>query len=121
MSQLSMRGMVDYRFKSVTGTRKYFSVPGSYVNGIWVDGTPQTQDYDINVQNVTLRELDFPLTGGERIVDLRKIYVNSGDTSTFDETDEWEFSGQRWKVMGMDNRPWRNYCKILVNRVDPQS
>lgn len=117
---LSMLGMVDHTFKSITGTRHFYVTQSGYVDGIWTPGTESTQDYDINVQNVTLRELDFPLEAGQRIVDLRKIYVNSGDTSAFDETDYWTFSGQTWKVMGMDNRPWRNYCKILVNRVDPQ-
>ena len=29
-----------------------------------------------------------------------------------------QFLNQQWKTIMLDNRPWRNYCKVVVERID---
>lgn len=113
---LSMEGHIDSVFVSVPAVRTASS--GAFVDGIfdpdlWI-ATPHT----VNIQPVTDRELDFLQQGGERIVDARRIYVNSGDLQSIDHTGTWAFLGQQWKAHKCDNRYWRNYVKVIVSRID---
>lgn len=116
---LNMTGHIDAVFKSVDAT--FTSIDGSYVDGIWtpVIAAPVT-GYRVNIQPLSEREIDFLERGGERIVDPRRIYVNNGDLNLITLDGEWFFLGQRWKVIKTDNRPWRNYCKVIVSRFDDQ-
>ncbi|MCW6550330.1 hypothetical protein NFB56_15935 [Yersinia ruckeri] len=116
---LSMAGHVDAVFKSVTAVRTSTS-EGSYVDGIWVPGTSLTESFVANVQPATDREIDFLTQGGERVVDVRRVYINRGSMQNIDQTGDWEFLGQKWKTVKCDNRYWRNYCKLLVTRYDEQ-
>lgn len=116
---LSMLGQVDSVFVSVPATRT--TSPGSYVDGIWTPGTGATTAHTVNIQPATDREIDFIQRGGERIVDLRRIYINDGDMQLIDQTGTWTFLGQQWKAVKCDNRYWREYCKVLVNRIDDQT
>lgn len=115
---LNMRGHIDAVFKSVPATHvgKY----GEYINGIWTDVTLAPVPFLVNIQPLTDKELDFLRQGGERIIDGRKIYVNSGDLESIQLDGEWVFLGQRWKVIRTDNRPWRTYCRVIVDRIDNQ-
>jgi hypothetical protein len=115
---LSMRDHIDAVFVSVPATRTV--TPVTLVDGIWIPGTPTTETYVVNIQPVSERELDFLQQGGERIVDPRRIYINDGNMRLIDETGEWEFIGQRWKAHRCDNRYWRDYCKVIVSRIDDQ-
>ncbi|MGF6394286.1 hypothetical protein [Pseudomonas plecoglossicida] len=115
---LSMQGHIDGVFVSVPATRT--SSAGQYVNGLWVPGVAVTSPYVVNIQPATDREVDFIRQGGERIVDARRIYVNEGDMQLIDQTGIWEFLGQQWKAVKVDNRYWRNYCKVIVSRIDDQ-
>ncbi len=119
MSVLNMAGGIDGVFQSVPATRTTNST-GSYVDGIWVPGVPVTTDFIVNIQPVSQQELDFLTQGGERVLDLRRVYVNDGPLDGIDETGIWEFLGKRWKAIRVDNRPWRNYCKCIVSREDVQ-
>lgn len=116
---LSMSGHIDAVFKSVDAV--FVPKGGTYVNGIWtpVLGEPVT-GYQVNVQPLSERELDFLQRGGERILDPRRIYVNNGDLEAITLDGTWLFLGQGWKVVETDNRPWRNYCKVIVDRLDDQ-
>lgn len=115
---LDMRGHIDGVFKSVDATLT--PKGGSYVDGLWVPlpGTPAT--FTVNVQPLSEREKDFLERGGERILDGRRIYVNSGDLESITLEGDWTFLGQKWKAVKTDNRPWRNYCKVIVSRYDQQ-
>ncbi len=115
---LDMRGHVDEVFKSTDAT--LMPKGGSYVNGVWTPspGTPVT--FTANVQPLSEREKDFLERGGERIVDGRRIYINSGDLTLITLEGDWTFFGQKWKAVKTDNRPWRNYCKVIVSRYDQQ-
>ena len=116
---LDMSGTVDDTFQSIPATRTSFSA-GGYVNGIWVDGASITESHKVNIQSASDREIDSISQGGERVHDMRRIYVNDGDLYRINAADIWTFDGQTWKTVGIDNRPWRNYCKIFVVRLDVQ-
>lgn len=119
MSVLNMQGGIDSTFESVPATRTTNNI-GAYVEGIWTPGVQITTPYSVNIQQVSQQELDFLTQGGERVLDLRRIYINDGDIEIIDETGIWEFIGAKWKSVSIDNRPWRNYCKVIVSREDIQ-
>lgn len=116
---LDMKDFVDAVFVSVPATRTAMT-GGGYVDGIFVPGSTTTEPYVVNIQPVSERELDFLQQGGERIVDARRIYVNAGNMQLIDQTGTWAFIGQTWKAHKCDNRYWRNYCKVIVSRIDDQ-
>lgn len=116
---LDMGGMVDAVFQSVPATRTVVT-PGTYVNGIAVPGSIMNTSYTVNIQSASDREIDFLSEGGERVLDMRRVYVNDGDIQPIDNSGEWVFLGQRWKPLRCDNRYWRNYCKLIVVRLDVQ-
>lgn len=115
---LSMLGHVDSVFVSVPATRT--TAVGAWVEGIWTPGVSVTSAYTVNIQPATDREVDFIRQAGERVVDVRRIYINDGDMQLIDQTGTWEFLGQQWKAVKCDNRYWREYCKVLVTRIDDQ-
>lgn len=115
---LSMGGHIDATFKSVTAY--HIAKGGEYVDGVWVPASDTPVPFVANVQPLSDRELNFLQQGGERIIDPRKVYVNSGDLESIKLGDDWEFLGQRYKTIRLDNRPWRNYCKVIVDRYDDQ-
>jgi len=117
---LSMEGHIDDVFVSVAASRTV-SVDGQWVEGIWVPGATETKPYIVNIQQASDREIDFIRQGGERITDVRRIYINQGEMQLIDQTGTWEFLGQQWKATKCDNRYWRNYCKVIVMRIDDQS
>lgn len=116
---LDMRGHVDSVFKSVTAVHKTTG-NGDYVNGIWQSSGSITQTFIANLQPASDREIDFLIQAGERVIDVRRVYINSGDLSVIDQNGDWEFLNQRWKTVKCDNRPWRNYCKLIVSLYDEQ-
>lgn len=116
---LSMEGHIDDVFVSVEASRTVTG--GGWVDGIWTPGSAVTTPYIVNIQPASDREVDFIRQGGERITDVRRIYINQGEMQLIDQTGTWEFLGQQWKAVKCDNRYWRNYCKVLVMRIDDQS
>lgn len=117
---LDMSGTVDDVFTSVPVTR-IATAPGGYVDGIYVSGGTTTTVHPLaTIQPVSERDIRTLDLGGERIEDMRKVYLNDGTTTNLTPADELQFLGQRWKQMQTDNRPWRNYCKCIVVRIDPQ-
>jgi len=116
---LSMFGHIDDVFESVPATRT--ATGGAYVDGIYVPNNGTPEPYVINTQPATDREIDFIRQGGERITEVRRIYINQGNMQLIDQTGLWSFLGQAWKAVAVDNRYWRNYCRVMVVRIDPQS
>jgi hypothetical protein len=117
---LNMQGHIDDVFVSVPATRTV-DVGGDWVEGIWTPGGPATTDYIVNIQPANDREIDFVQRAGERIFDVRRVYINEGDMQLVDQTGMWSFLSQQWKAVKCDNRWWRNYCKVIVTRIDDQS
>lgn len=118
---INMANHIDDVFRSTDATRTVET--GEYVGGIWIPGVPVVTTFRVNIQQVSLQELNFLTQGGERVLDLRRVYVNSGPMESIDETGIWEFLGLKWKTVSLDNRAsfGRQYCKIIVSRVDDQS
>lgn len=121
MSGLDMSGHIDDTFESATVTRSY-SVNGGRdpLTGLWVDGTTETSSHIATIQPASMREVDSLSQGGERLKDVRHLWINDGTTASVLEADLWEFLGQTWRCIGLDNRTWRNYCKVTVARLDVQ-
>ena len=119
MGVLSMAGHIDNTFQSVDATFTPVST-GYDDNGLPAPTSGTTTAFVVNVQPLNLRELDILSRGNVRIVDGRKIYVNDGDLTMIEDNGMWEFLGQRWKTIQSDNRPWHNYCHVVVSRFDPQ-
>ena len=117
---LDMQGHIDDVFESFQAVR-YSKTGGSRdADGVWVPGSETTSNHSVTAQPVSDREFNALSNGNERIQDTRKIYVNDGVDASIQEADEWEFLGQRWRCLSLDNRPWRNYCKAVVTRLDVQ-
>ena len=125
MTSFNMFGFVDSVFRSISATRTSYSGGALDVNGIWQPGTPTITQHTINLQPLSMKEISFIDLGGERQHDLRKIYVNDGDLYSISESDTWAFElsqgvNGNYKTIQLDNRPWHNYCKIIVSRFDDQ-
>ena len=116
---LDMTGCVDGTFQSTPATRTS-KAGGSYVDGRWVEGTPTQTSHVVTLQGASQREIDFILNAGERVVDVRKVYINDNSDYSYHEADTWVFDGVDgiFKVISMDNRPWRTYIKLMVSRLD---
>jgi hypothetical protein len=116
---LDMAGHIDSTFESVSATRTSYT-GGGYVDGKWVEGSSVDTPHAVNIQPLSDKERRTLQEAGERVVDARKVYVNDGDLYSISEADTWALSGidGEFKAVSMDNRPWRNYCKIVVSRKD---
>ena len=119
---LDMLGHVSGDFVSLIATRT--PKGGAYIEGVWQssDGTPTS--HAINLQPLNDRE-SKNYVQGRRLEDYRKAYINDGELFGLQPSDIWEFDPgegiQKFKVVSMDNRPWRNYCKLILVRLDDQS
>jgi len=119
---LDMEGHIDDVFESAMVTR-LFELDGyrDPLTGRWVDGTTSTTPHVATIQPASMREVDSLSQGGERLKDVRNMWINDGTATIVLEADKWEFEGQTWRCLALDNRPWRNYCKVTVSRLDVQS
>lgn len=125
MTSLDMFGFIDPVFRSIDATRTSFSGGAYDGDGIWQPGIPVISQHTITLQPLSMKEISFISLGGERQHDLRKIYVNDGNLYSISESDTWAFQisqgvNGNYKTISLDNRPWRNYCKIIVSRYDDQ-
>lgn len=117
---LDFANHIDDVFASPSVTVKAFTEGHRDEFGIWVPGTPIEETYTANIQPLRDRELDNLLRAGKRILDSRKIYINSGDLDKLKLSHDIEMLGQRWEIIDSDIRPWRTYAKIVVSRYDDQ-
>lgn len=121
---LNMYGHVNGDFRSIAANR-ISRTGGGYVDGLPVKGVESSSPHSVNIQPLTQREIDNLKTGGRRISDYRKIYINDGVLAEISEADDWSFDAngrgqERYETVSMDNRPWRNYCKVVVVLRDEQ-
>lgn len=120
---LDMAGHVDSVFRSVPATRTPYT--GTHdADGIFQRTAGAPVPHNVNIQPASDREIQSLAAGGERITDVRRIYVNDGLIAGITPADIWAFDEghgmQQWKCAAMDCRPWRNYCKLIVVRIDDQ-
>lgn len=117
---LDMGGHIDGVFRSQRVAVKAYTQGHRDAEGIWVPGTTVTAGYDANIQPLNDREIDNLMRAGVRVLDPRKLYINSGDLTKLELSHDVEFLGQRWRIVRSDIRPWRSYAKIIVSRYDEQ-
>jgi len=119
---LDMSGHISGTFQSTPASRTN-RTGGQYVDGQWVEGAPTVTAHVVNIQPATAREIDFLQSAGERVIDVRRVYVNDSTLYTFGEADTWTFDGVDgvFKTVSIDDRPWRTYTKLMVSRLDDGS
>ena len=125
---LNMRGHVSGPFVTHPGV-----VLNRYTSEI-IDFEPAltlsyTDSFDANVQPVGDVEIQFLQIGAERIDDFRVIHRNDGkgievstpgklaDILVFAETPDKPATW--WKSIATDYRPWHNFCRAVVAKLDP--
>lgn len=119
---LDLAGFIDGVFQSTPASRTS-KTGGQYTNGRWVSGTPTVTSHTVTLQPASTREIDFIQNAGERVTDVRRVYLNDNTVYTFDEADTWVFTGVDgvFKTVSIDDRPWRTYTKLMVSRIDDGS
>lgn len=120
---LDMAGHVDGEFVSLQAVR--IPQSGAYdANGNWQATAGQPASHSANVQPASDQEIQNARAVGERITDVRRLYLNDGITPSIAPSDLWQmdvgYGTKAWKTVALDNRPWRNYCKVIVVRLDDQ-
>lgn len=133
---LDMMGTIDPVMASdVSGGVKLLTYPaGGYTGpgGRWEDGgSPTERDLTlVTIQQVNEREAQYLTDAGGATIteDMRKVYINDGTVLSPNDEDgpdlipaqRLKFSDgtreREWKIVSVDNRPWRNYTKALVVR-----
>lgn len=125
---LNMRGHVSGPFITHPGV-----VLNRYTSEI-IDFEPAitlsyTDSFNANVQPVSDKEIEFLQIGAERINDVRVIHRNDGkgikvstagklaDILVFAETPDEPVTW--WKSIATDFRPWHNFCRAVVAKLDP--
>lgn len=115
---LDMFGTIDDTFQSVAATR-------TPITTLLVLGIPSVTEgnpiaHKVTLQPVSDKEIQFLGLGARRIGDLRKIYVNDGETQSIAPSDVWTLAGVdgKFRAIKIDNRPWRNYARIIISRED---
>ena len=125
---LNMRGHVSGPFVTHKGVilNRYSS---EIVDFEPVFGLTYTDSFNANVQPVSDKEIEFLQIGAERINDVRVIHRNDGkgievsvpgqlaDILVFAETPDKEPTW--WKSIATDYRPWHNFCRAVVAKLDP--
>ncbi|MGS1116019.1 hypothetical protein [Castellaniella sp. UC4442_H9] len=118
---LDMAGHIDRVFESASVAVKAYAEGNYDGDGLWVPGVAIDETYTANIQPLSEREIDNLMRAGVRLLDPRKIYINSGDLAKLIVGYDVEFAGALWKVIRSDIRPWRTYAKLVVSRYDNQA
>lgn len=128
---LDMMGTVDPTFHSEPTGGVTLVTPGSggYTGpgGTWEEAaSTETELTLVTIQQASMRTAQYLAeTGGTvKASDLRVVYLNDGTMLYPDEAGQFaqqlKFSDgtqeRTWRVREADNRPWRNYCKAIVER-----
>ena len=118
---LDMGGHIDDVFASPAVVVRAYTQGRRDEHGIWKPGLPIEESYTATAQPLSEREADNLMRAGVRLLDPRKVYINSGDLEKLVPVAEMEFLGQRWRIVRTDIRPWRTYAKVVVTRYDEQT
>lgn len=110
------------RIKPATGGG--YTGPG----GTWEAGLPVETMLDrVNIQPASLKTMEIlaSLGGTANAQDVRLVHINDGVNYLYPDDDGkfadlLEFSDglamRQWRVIQCDNRPWRSFCKAIVER-----
>lgn len=129
---LDMNGHIDSTFNSPVpgGVRIIRAGAGGYTGpgGRWENSPGETVELArVNIQPAKWKDMQMliGMGGTANPQDARVIHINDGvnylwpdDNGKF--ADLLEFSDglvmRQWRVMSCDNRPWRNFCRAVVER-----
>lgn len=129
---LDMKGHIDSTFGSPVpgGVRLIRASTGGYTGtgGRWEELPGETVELEfVNVQSAKWKDMQIlaGMGGTANPQDARVVHINDGvnylwpdDNGKF--ADLLEFSDglavRQWRVMSCDNRPWRNFCRAVVER-----
>lgn len=130
---LDMYGAIDADLESritggiflITPASGDYSGPG----GKWVETKVATEQElkFVNIQPLSLKKAEILSSQEGGVVnptDFRTVRINDGTQIYPDDDGKFaqslRFSDGRtvrtWRVRESDNRPWRNYCKVIVER-----
>ncbi len=108
---LDMFGMVDQAFG--TGVVTITPVSGEYVDGEYVaDSSVQSTQHRAVKQVASSEEMRALPQGGERYTDVARFFINDGSTHNVGSV-LVDQHGNTYRIFDADNRPERNYCKLL--------
>ncbi|PWC10664.1 hypothetical protein B4923_16215 [Brenneria roseae subsp. americana] len=129
---LDMHGHIDSTFNSpiAGGIRLIRAGAGGYTGpgGRWEQSEGETVELlRVNVQPAKWEDMQMliGMGGTANPQDARVVHINDGVNYLYPDdngkfADLLEFSdGQamrQWRVMSCDNRPWRNFCRAVVER-----
>lgn len=118
---INMMGHVSAPFITHTATLKR-------CDSVVVDFEPSLalvyqDEFAANIQPASDREIEFLQIGAERVNDVRVVHRNDGKGIVISEADKLAdligFDGSWWKSVNTDYRPWHNFCRATVVRLDP--
>lgn len=111
-------GFIDHSF--ATDKIKLLRVSGDYVDGIWTETRDEATEHRANVQPLNPKERLAIEEGGQRLLDARKIYISDGSAPEVLPSDRIVIEGieGEYEVVQSDIRKTRQYCKIIVSKVD---
>jgi hypothetical protein len=126
---LDMYNHIDYTLDSNQDVKLITPDAGGYTGpgGVWENGDYPTERmlYGVNIQPVSLKTAEFFAAGGTaNPQDFRAIHINDGTMLNPDDNGQFaqilEFTDgiavRKWRVRQADNRPWRNFCRAIVER-----
>ncbi|MBZ7262483.1 hypothetical protein FMK81_13300 [Klebsiella oxytoca] len=129
---LDMRGHVDTTFRSkIKGGIWLIRMDGGYTGpgGVWREAEIERVELKhVNVQSASDREIRLLVgEGGTAVLsDFRVVHINDGmhylepdESGEYrDQLEFWDGAVvRRWRVMDADNRPWRNFCRAVVELI----
>lgn len=130
---LSMQDHIDGTFNSpIPGGVKRIKPAsgGDYTGpgGTWQAGEPEVITLKrVNIQAADMKTLELLVSmgGTSNPKDVRIVHINDGENYLYPDDDGkfadlLEFSDglavRQWRVIDCDNRPWRSFCKAIVER-----
>lgn len=133
MPPLSMSDHIDGTFNSpIPGGVKRIKPAsgGGYTGpgGTWEAGAPEVITLKrVNIQAADMKTLELLVSmgGTSNPKDVRIVHINDGENYLYPDDDGkfadlLEFSDglavRQWRVIDCDNRPWRSFCKAIVER-----
>ncbi|MGJ8524173.1 hypothetical protein R84981_002892 [Carnimonas sp. R-84981] len=120
----ALRSRVPGGLRVITPGDGGYTGPG----GTWEDGEDSVVEVTYyNVQPSNWKDIQFliGMGGTANPHDSRVVHINDGvtylqpdDTGKFAQLLQFSdgIKQQKWRVMSCDNRPWRNFCRVIVER-----
>lgn len=118
MSLLTNENFIDDEFSKAIGTR--FPRQTNYVNGKLVVNQSIGDAREVDVRPATERQIEFLASGGERVIEVLNLYVNTGDIASIEKGDYWMLSDRdgTFKAVSLDKRLSTGRCRVTVSRLD---